>query len=482
MSADVLRLREAVFSPTKDAGRAKAQFTSTWRLEMSWPMSMKLSFLVIACGAAGVGAQTPNNQVPAQKPITLWVPVEDPKAPPATTKTVVFDASATLAAPAAPATPAPEPAADDGPKFGPTAPEDVKILQSFIDPYVCNSLKAYGWLDVGYTYASSGPGLLPVQPRENRFGNEILFNQAAIVLEKPLDPKCFSWGFNMTFYGGADASLLQPKGGIDYPPDNPRFSADFRQLYVSAHLPVLTEGGLDVKAGRMGTIIGYESALAPYRPFYSNDYQWFYSQDGAWTGVLTNLHVTPQLDVLNGVTMGANTFFTLRSHDSICYIGQVNYWLQEDKRTQLTVSLHLGEDAIFAAPGLAGEFDTVLELRVQHNWSKYLTQIIESNMGWDSNVSGIGTGEWYGVYTILINHLTETLDANLRLDWFDDVQGTRTGVATNYYEMTIGADIHPRPWLSLRPEVRGDFAGAPIWHGGRDKDLFTLAMDVLLKF
>src|SRR5262249_2670731 len=155
-------------------------------------------------------------------------------------------------------------------------------------------------------------------------------------------------------------------------------------------------GGLDVKAGRMGTIIGYNSALAPYRPFYSSDYQWFYSQDGAWTGALTNLHVTPQLDGLNGVTMGVNTFFTLRRHDSVCYIGQVNYWLQEDKQTQLTVSLHLGEDAIFAAPGRAGEFDTVLELRVQHNWSKCLTQIIQSNMGWDSDVPGIGTGEWYG--------------------------------------------------------------------------------------
>src|SRR5439155_10987277 len=141
-------------------------------------------------------------------------------------------------------------------------------------------------------------------------------------------------------------------------------------------------------AGRMGSIIGYESALAPYRPFYSNDYQWFYSQDGAYTAALANWHVNKQLDVLSGITLGANTFFTKRSSDSYCYIGQVNYWLQEEKKTQLTASLHLGRDAIFAAPGLAGDFDTVVELRVLHNWNKYFTQIVQSNMGWDNNVPG----------------------------------------------------------------------------------------------
>ena len=151
----------------------------------------------------------------------------------------------------------------------------------------------------------------------------------------------------------------------------------------------------------MGTIIGYNGALAPYRPFYSSDYQWFYSQDGAWTGALTNWHVNKQLDILNGVTLGANTFFTKRSDDSICYIGQVNYWLTEEKKTMLTASVQAGPDAIFAAPGLAGDFDTVVELRVLHNFSECFTQVVQSNMGWDRNTP-VGTGSWYGVYGISI--------------------------------------------------------------------------------
>ena len=66
---------------------------------------------------------------------------------------------------------------------------------------------------------------------------------------------------------------------------------------------------MDVKVGRMNTIIGYNGFLAPYRPFYSSDYQFFYSQDGAFTGLLDQLMLTDQLEVWNGMTLGANTFF-----------------------------------------------------------------------------------------------------------------------------------------------------------------------------
>ena len=363
--------------------------------------------------------------------------------------------------------------------LGPTAPEDVKLLQQAFGLSDCAcGVRVYGWMDMGYNYASSGPGLLTVEPRENRYGNEFLLNQLGLVIDKPLKNEGFNLGFNMTFWAGADAALLRPEGG--FTTTDSRFGADFRQLYVAAHLPILTEGGVDVKFGCMNTVIGYESALAPYRPFYSNDYQWFYAQDGAFTGITANWHVNPQLDILSGITMGANTFFTFRG-DGPCYLGQVNYWTSQEKNTLLSASIYLGNNAIFAAPGLAGDFDTTIELRVQHNWSKWLTQIVQSDMGWDSHTP-CGTGQWYGLYTILVYHLTPCLDLNARNEWFDDVHGTRTGFATNYNETTLGFDYHPKKCLSIRPEVRGDFAEDPVWRNGRDKSQLTAAVDVLLKF
>ncbi|WP_152050260.1 outer membrane beta-barrel protein [Tautonia marina] len=371
-------------------------------------------------------------------------------------------------------------------RLGPTPVSEVGLLRNLFglseEP---GSLRTFGWVEGGYTGASTGPGLLRVQPRQNRFGNEFLLNQIGLVVQKPLRQDAFDLGFTVRYFAGADAALGQPKGGIDFPPGNPRFGHDFRDLFLDVHLPILTERGLDFKIGRMNTIIGYNGFLAPYRPLYSSDYQFFYAQDGAFTGFLANLHLNDRLDVWSGMTLGANTFFTLRSPNSYCYIGQVNYWLTEERRTRLTGSVYAGPDAIFAAPGLNGDFVTMVELRLQQNWSPRLTQIIQNNMGWDANTP-VGTGSFYGLYSILIYHAAPKLDTILRTEWFSDPQGTRTGFATDYAAVTFGINWHPNRILEVRPEIRGDFAGDPAFGtsdtlGGRSSQL-TGGISFLVKY
>lgn len=375
-----------------------------------------------------------------------------------------------------------------GPAAGPTPPEDLRLLRSLLPDHPGVSRLAderyrlFGWLNMGYTTSSSGSGPLSVQPRENRFGNEFLLNQLAVVVERGLDPDALSFGFRSELYAGADAALLHPLGGI--PADNPRFGLDFRQLYASAHLPVLTEGGVDLKVGRQYTLIGYESAMAPYRPFYSNSYQWFYSQDGAFTGLTANWHVTKQLDVISGLTLGANTFFTLRG-DAPCYIGQVNYWLQEEKRTQLSGTVLTGPGAVFGAtPELTNQMTTVVELRALHHWSRFFTQIVQADMGW-ADTPGGGTAAWYSLMGIGIAHVSETVDLNVRGEWFDDSDGSRIGIPGHYGAVTLGLNCMPRKWLNFRPEVRGDFADTPAFGppGSRlDRSQLTAAVECLIKF
>ncbi len=379
----------------------------------------------------------------------------------------------------------PGPPAYDG--LGPTPVANVGILMNELglrDWFGDSGIRAFGWVEGGFTGSSSGSGLLSVEPRQNRYGDEFLLNQIGFVLQKPLKQNEFDLGFNIRYFAGADAAFGQPRGGIDDPPGNNRFSHDFRDLFVSAHLPILTEGGVNVQVGRMNTIIGYNGFLAPYRPFYSSDYQFAYSQDGAFTGALAQLVINDRLDAWSGFTFGANTFFEKRSENSICYIGQVNYWLQDEKRTRLTASLHAGPDAIFAAPGMAGDFDTIVELRLQQNWNRYMTQVVQSNMGWDANTP-VGTGAWYGVYTVSILHLNKYWDVLARAEWFRDVGGTRTGFDTDYSEVTLGLNWHPTKVLEIRPEIRGDFAGMPVYgniSNPSHRNQLTGAISALVKF
>jgi hypothetical protein len=102
----------------------------------------------------------------------------------------------------------------------------------------------------------------------------------------------------------------------------------------------------------------------------------------------------------------------------------------------------------------------MVELRVQHDWTDRFTQVFQNNMGWDANTP-VGTGSWYGLYNINIFHVTPKFDLNSRIEWFDDVRGTRTGVDTYYAATTLGINWHPVKYIEFRPEIRGDFAGAP---------------------
>jgi hypothetical protein len=367
-------------------------------------------------------------------------------------------------------------------QWGPVLPENTKILSSFLPNLEDHRLRVYGWANMGYTFSTSGSGIMPVEPRENRFGNEFVVNQTAIVVERTLKQDQFSLGFRSEFYAGADAALIQPKGGIDSPPGNSRFGYDFRQLYVSAHLPMLSEGGIDVRVGRQWSVIGYESAMAPYRPFYSNAYQWFYAEDGAYTGAVATWHASKLLDIIGGVTMGGNTFFAYRQDHSACYIGQINYWLTEEKKTLFSGSIYLGPGStIGATEALQGSFETNVEFRIHHQWNKYLTQIIQTNDGWASNVTGIGTASWYSLYTIGILQLSPTVNLNGRIEWFDDCNGSRTGVKANYFDATVGLDYHPCKGLRLRPEIRGDFADAPAFNNNHRSQM-TIGLEALLSF
>jgi hypothetical protein len=111
-------------------------------------------------------------------------------------------------------------------------------------------------------------------------------------------------------YTGSDAALLNPiRGAIVRNPD-PRLGFDFRDLYLSLHLPAPTEGGIDINIGQHSPILGYQAAMAPYRTFYSNDYQWFYSKEGQFTCVVATWHVNKQLDIVNSIQLGYITFFT----------------------------------------------------------------------------------------------------------------------------------------------------------------------------
>ena len=150
-------------------------------------------------------------------------------------------------------------------QLGPVHPEDIKLPPNPITRWTSDhNLLFFGWADGAYTGSSTGEGLLNVETRPNRYGDAWLLNQAAVVLERVASSGGSWWGFRSEFYMGADAALLRPLDGFG--PTSHKFGTDFRQAYFSFHLPLLTDGGVEVKLGRQYVPLGYETTMAPYRP------------------------------------------------------------------------------------------------------------------------------------------------------------------------------------------------------------------------
>src|SRR5947209_8136680 len=216
--------------------------------------------------------------------------------------------------------------------LGPTPLTSVNILNDLIWGADAKDapVKFYGWLDADYTYRSTGHGQNNVAPVMNRFGDETLLRQFGLYLTKPLDPNCLSWGFNAIFIAGSDASFLTPTAG-GWRNTDPRFGTSFTDLNLTFHLPILTEGGVDVKAGRQTTVLGPMGALPWQRYFDSADYAWYNEEEGRYTGVSANWKISKQLEWYNGIEFGWGTFFD-EIGPAPQYITQINYFLDEDAK------------------------------------------------------------------------------------------------------------------------------------------------------
>jgi hypothetical protein len=364
--------------------------------------------------------------------------------------------------------------------------------------------KVSAWLETDYTYRSSGTGQNNIAPVMNRFGDEWLMREMGIYLYRPLDPKTLSWGFNCIFMAGSDASFLTPTAG-GWRNTDPRFGTEFNDLNLTLHLPILSEGGIDIKAGRQTTILGPMGALAWQRYFASSDYAWYNLEEGRYTGVSSIWHISKRLDWYNGIEFGWGSFFDYYS-PAPQYITNISYWLDEEaKNTKVWTTVLTGPTGmegntkvwttVLTGPtGMEGTGDTtVFELGLQTNWNKYWYQIIDTQMCW-SHCPIFGPKppgyreNAYDVYTYLGVHLNSHWDLNSRLEWYYDQDGGGYpggfGVPnTSYYNVTVGPDYHPVKWLQFRPEVRWDIANHDNFGPKNDKkDQVSIVANMVLKF
>jgi hypothetical protein len=432
----------------------------------------------------------------------------------ATIATGSATASAQTPAPAATTEAAPAPApAPDAPPPG----------------YWINGIHLSAQIEGGISFNPAGP--------KTNFGqlftdhpNQPLLNQILLTANKPLDPKAtgFDWGFKLQGMYGSDARYTQFLGELNRVNPNDRNQFDIVEANVQFHLPVLTAGGIDIKAGQYVTPLGYETIDPSTNPFYSHSYIFNFGIPLKHTGLLTVSHVSPLLDLYLGVDTGVNTTFGPlgENNSAVAFLGGVNLTMMGGNLTVLALT-HIGPEnatRLLSTLGPAGfnadgYYRYLNDIVVTYKANEKLTLVTEANWirddfgGYYSSTNGMpSSANAFGLAQYVSYALNDTLTLNGRVEVYRDdnnffvasfpnnnsfitsEQGFTFGVGaphpTTYSEITLGVTYKPAglpsviSGLLIRPEVRYDRAltNTHPYNSGQDNGSFTVASDFVLTF
>jgi hypothetical protein len=404
----------------------------------------------------------------------------------------------------------------------PAAADSRGLLMKALEMPEDSPLRVRGWIQNSFTGNANGrSGGLNFGDNPNFKADQWMGNQYYVIFERPLKQSDeVNLGFRVDNLFGNDWQFTFMQGFLNRAFPNGSFAGyDIPQFYGEIHLPVLTPGGLDVKAGRWYSIVGYEVVPAADRTLFSVPYSFDYGQPFTHVGVLTTLHLTDRVDLYNGTVNGWDRWINERYIWG--YTGSVT-WKSITEKTKLSFATVWGPNqfpsflpanqplfptgyinipsvAGLNNPGYHRNDRTLFTFWISEQWTAQLKQVIGTGAGMEPAIPGLGAplldgvpqnahakyDTWYGFVNVFRYDVTDKLAGVWRSEIFWDTNGARTGklVGDRYYEFTLGLRYQPRDWLLIRPEARYDWSQYhPAYDNDTRKSQFTMAFDVLILF
>ena len=292
---------------------------------------------------------------------------------------------------------------------------------------------------------------------------------------------------------GSDSRYIHYLGVLDQAlPKDQRYQLDLVEASASLHFPLLSTGGIDLKAGLFVTPLGYELIDPATNAFYSHSYIFNYGLPFKHTGFLTTTHVTSVLDLYLGLDTGTNTTFGPYGETNNSLAGIVGFGLNFlDGNLKLLALSHLGPEnptralrPFYNANSYMRYYNDVvvtwkandkLTIAAEASWARDdFGGIITKGKPASANAFG---GAGYVAYAV-----TDTLTLNARAEVFRDDNGffiagfpgnydvanlqkglpnTATAVPpATYGAITLGVTYKPTipgvTALVIRPEIRYD--------------------------
>ena len=350
-------------------------------------------------------------------------------------------------------------------------------------------MRVWGYVEAGFTgRLTGGQDPLPLRLFEARRPNELRLQQLRLTFDRPYDAaKNTDIGFRVDGLFGGDAMITHTPGLFFHAGHETTDAwADLTQANVQLWLKTGPESGLEVTAGKFVTMHGYEVIDAPGNALFSRSYLFNYAIPFTHTGVKLNYIFNPQVSAYVAAVEGWDVFEDNNDAWSTMVGGAINSKEQIGGHARATLALN-----VMTGPEQAdnvSRYRTLADVVATYWWTENLSEGVNFDYAVEQGATERGgAAHWYGVAHYLTYVANEYLTPTWRVEWFRDPQGVRTGTAANYYETTFGVAVTPMPKhpifknLTVRPEIRWDFADRAAFGGDRHNQL-TAGMDVIFKF
>src|SRR5438132_94775 len=341
--------------------------------------------------------------------------------------------------------------------------------------------KLSGFAEASYAYSGRSLGDTAIVGRlYDRLQNRFTLNALAVVLDRPYDPAKLSAGFHTELLVGQDATVIQSNGlfaGAATP-----VPVDVPHLYVTLNVPTASGNGLQLKVGRIPTLLGLEVIETYANPNWSEGNQFIYVENFTALGVSVetkfNNHLDAQFRVINGWDQVSdnNRRKSLMGRvgiypDAATSLGIVGFWGPEEAGInganrygiEGLLSRKLGKAAVW----------------VQGDYGKEQANAALPDPTQDA--------QWWALGGWVTYDFSTSLGLALRGDYVNDQDGARTngvfGFPANtgqkFGSGTATLNIRAWPDAVVRRELRYDRSTLAAFAGKKDQVTFALAVAYL---
>jgi hypothetical protein len=291
------------------------------------------------------------------------------------------------------------------------------------------------------------------------------FNMAELSIKRDPD-EAFPFGMGLALTAGQDAQKNHSIGILR--DDNDAFPFrntpvfDVQEAYISARIPI--GNGPVLKVGKFVTLLGYEVIESPANLNYSRGYLFGLAIPLTTTGGLVSYSFTDQLSAQAGLVLGWDRSNTDNVGPS--GTGQIAFTPTKDLSTAL--NFIVGPEA----SGDKNPIRWVVDLTANYTGLSNFTFGFNFDYGSQANdvfLSSQGLGDksasWYGIAAYAAYDFLKDFRVALRQEWFNDVDGVRTGTVDGVTLFSTTATLQYNIWKGLftRGEYRHDSANEAVY-------------------